>query len=41
MDKPYEEAYELEKEASAWYEHEDKERFLENFRKRFEKEDQF
>lgn len=37
MDKPYEEAYELEKEASAWYEHKSKEKFLIDFRKKLEK----
>jgi enoyl-CoA hydratase len=35
IDKPYNEAYEIEKEASAWYQHEDKEKFLETFRKKF------
>jgi len=34
FDKSYEEAYELEKEASAWYEHEDKEKFIDEFRKK-------
>jgi len=37
MDRPYGEAYELEKEASAWYEHEDKEKFISEFRKKIEK----
>lgn len=36
MDKPYEEAYELEKEASAWYEHNDKDKFISDFRKKVE-----
>jgi len=31
----YKEAYEIEKEASAWYEMKDKENFLEDFRKKF------
>ena len=35
FDIPYTEAYEIEKEASAWYEHEDKQRFLKKFRERF------
>ncbi|MBD3196047.1 MAG: hypothetical protein GF317_13395 [Candidatus Lokiarchaeota archaeon] len=35
LDRPYEEAYELEKQASAWYEHEDQEEFLTKFRKNF------
>ncbi|TFG06239.1 MAG: enoyl-CoA hydratase/isomerase family protein [Promethearchaeota archaeon] len=34
-DKTYAKAYEIEKEASAWYEHEDKELFIKNFRQRF------
>jgi hypothetical protein len=33
--KSYNEAYEIEKEASAWYEHENKELFLDNFRNKF------
>lgn len=37
LDKPYEEAYKLEKEVSAWYEHENKEKFLSEFRKKIEK----
>ncbi|TXT65309.1 MAG: putative Dodecenoyl-CoA isomerase [Promethearchaeota archaeon] len=32
LDKSYDKAYELEKQASAWYEHEDKEKFIEHFR---------
>ena len=35
FDKNYNEAYEIEKEASAWYEHDDKEQFVRNFRKKF------
>ncbi len=35
LDKPYREAYEIEKEASAWFEHSDKEKFLADFRKKF------
>lgn len=35
IDKSYNEAYEIEKEGSAWYEHDDKEQFLQDFRKRF------
>ena len=31
----YDEAYQLEKKASAWYEHDDKEEFIKNFRKNF------
>ncbi len=31
----YSKAYELEKEASAWYEHEDQAQFVDNFRKNF------
>ncbi|UCD00737.1 MAG: enoyl-CoA hydratase/isomerase family protein [Promethearchaeota archaeon] len=34
-DKPYNEAYELEKLGSAWYEYEDKEKYLKDFRKKF------
>ena len=33
--KNYEDAYQLEKEASAWYEHEDKGEFIKQFRKKF------
>lgn len=36
IDKSYEEAYELEKEASAWYQHEDKEKFLKSFRNKLQ-----
>jgi enoyl-CoA hydratase/carnithine racemase len=32
LDKSYKEAYELEKQASAWYEHEEKEKFIDDFR---------
>jgi enoyl-CoA hydratase len=35
FDKHYSEAYEVEKEASAWYEHGDKEKFIDEFRKGF------
>lgn len=35
-DKSYTEAYEIEKIASGWYEHGDKERFIKDFRKKFE-----
>lgn len=35
LDKSYMEAYELEKEGSGWYEHENKEEFISNFRRRF------
>lgn len=35
LDKSYEEAYELEKKASAWYEHKDKDKFIDEFRKDF------
>lgn len=34
-DKPYNKAYELEKIGSAWYEYEDKEKYLNDFRKKF------
>lgn len=34
-DKSYNEAYELEKIGSAWYEHEDKDQYLKDFRKQF------
>ncbi|MGV9199577.1 MAG: enoyl-CoA hydratase/isomerase family protein [Promethearchaeia archaeon] len=37
FDIPYEKAYEIEKEASAWYEHKDKDEFLKQFREQFEK----
>ncbi len=36
LDKNYNEAYKIEKEASAWYEHEDKEQFIKDFRKKFD-----
>lgn len=36
QDKSYIEAYDLEKQGSAWYEHNDKEEFLKNFRKKFQ-----
>jgi enoyl-CoA hydratase/carnithine racemase len=36
LDKSYTEAYEIEKAASGWYEHEDKEAFIREFKKRFE-----
>jgi len=35
LDKSYEEAYELEKKASAWYEHKDKNKFVDDFKKHF------
>ncbi len=35
VDKSYNEAYELEKEGSGWYEHDDKEQFIKDFRKKF------
>ncbi|MFX1302680.1 MAG: enoyl-CoA hydratase/isomerase family protein [Promethearchaeota archaeon] len=34
-DKSYNEAYELEKIGSAWYEHEDKDQYLKDFKKQF------
>ena len=34
-DKSYNEAYELEKIGSAWYEHEDKNQYIKDFRKKF------
>lgn len=34
FDKSYEEAYEFEKQASAWYEHADKDKFIDEFRKK-------
>ncbi len=37
IDKSYDDAYELEKQASAWYEFEDKQKFLKKFRKNFSK----
>jgi enoyl-CoA hydratase/carnithine racemase len=36
LDKSYAEAYEIEKTASGWYEHEDKEKFIQEFKKEFE-----
>ena len=35
IDKSYKEAYELEKLGSAWYEYEDKEQYIQDFRKKF------
>jgi enoyl-CoA hydratase/carnithine racemase len=35
IDKTYNDAYEIEKQASAWYEHEDKEQFIKDFRRKF------
>ncbi|MBD3254390.1 MAG: hypothetical protein GF383_04815 [Candidatus Lokiarchaeota archaeon] len=35
MDRSFRDAYEIEKEASAWYEKEDKEEFVRSFRKKF------
>jgi len=35
-DKPYNQAYELEKIGSAWYEFEDKEKYIKQFRNQFE-----
>jgi enoyl-CoA hydratase/carnithine racemase len=35
FDRPYDLAYPLEKEACFWYEHEDKNEFINNFRKKF------
>ncbi|MFO8019892.1 MAG: enoyl-CoA hydratase/isomerase family protein [Promethearchaeia archaeon] len=35
VDVPYREAYEIEKKASAWYEHKDKDEFLKQFRELF------
>ena len=37
MDMQYDEAYEIEKQASSWWEHKDKARFIEDFRKLFDK----
>ncbi|MDX1797932.1 MAG: enoyl-CoA hydratase/isomerase family protein [Candidatus Lokiarchaeia archaeon] len=34
-DKSYKDAYELEKIGSAWYEHDDKEKYISEFRKKF------
>jgi len=36
LDKSYKDAYEIEKIASGWYEHEDKKKFILDFRKKFE-----
>ncbi|MHA1292270.1 MAG: enoyl-CoA hydratase/isomerase family protein [Promethearchaeota archaeon] len=36
IDKSYNEAYELEKQGSAWYEHDNKEKFIKSFREKFE-----
>jgi enoyl-CoA hydratase len=36
VDKSYSEAYELEKIGSAWYEYEDKENYIKEFRKKFD-----
>jgi enoyl-CoA hydratase/carnithine racemase len=36
LDKTYAEAYEIEKVASGWYQHEDKEKFIRDFKKKFE-----
>jgi enoyl-CoA hydratase len=36
LDKSYAEAYEIEKVASGWFEHEDKENFIQEFKKKFE-----
>ncbi|MFX0075324.1 MAG: enoyl-CoA hydratase/isomerase family protein [Candidatus Hermodarchaeota archaeon] len=35
LDKSYTDAYEIEKIASGWYEHQDKGKFIKDFRKRF------
>jgi enoyl-CoA hydratase/carnithine racemase len=35
LDKSYNDAYEIEKLASAWYEHVDKDKFIKDFRKKF------
>ena len=35
LEKPYGEAYELEKEALNWFQHDDKEQFIRDFRKKF------
>jgi enoyl-CoA hydratase len=37
IDKSYDDAYELEKQASAWYEFDNKQKFLKKFRKNFSK----
>jgi len=36
MDKSYKDAYELEKMGSAWYEYEDKDKYIQEFRQKFE-----
>lgn len=36
LDKSYIDAYEIEKIASGWYEHQDKEKFIQEFKKKFE-----
>lgn len=36
LDKSYNDAYEIEKLASAWYEHGNKDKFINDFRKKFE-----
>jgi enoyl-CoA hydratase/carnithine racemase len=36
LDKTYNDAYEIEKAASGWYEHKDKIKFIQDFRKKFE-----
>ncbi|MFX0187647.1 MAG: enoyl-CoA hydratase/isomerase family protein [Candidatus Hodarchaeota archaeon] len=36
LNKSYNTAYQIEKEASAWYEHTDKDQFIINFRKKFD-----
>ena len=36
LDKSYGDAYEIEKIASGWYEHQDKEKFIQEFKKKFE-----
>jgi enoyl-CoA hydratase len=35
LDKDYKKAYDLEQEAESWYEHEDKDKFLKEFRNKF------
>jgi hypothetical protein len=37
MDMQYDEAYEIEKQGSAWWEHRDKNQFIKDFRKLFDK----
>ena len=36
IDKSYNNAYEIEKEASAWFEHKNKDQFINDFRKKFQ-----